>query len=117
FTSGTGNQTLNPNGTLNIDGGSVTLHGPLIRNGGTLNFNSGSLSIIDPLTIGAGGLFGTSLTLDATRSLATTNTATIDPFRVLTLTGGTLSTGALVNNGTLAFNSGTLMITGASGFN
>ena len=35
---------------------------------------------------------------------------------MLTLNGGTLTTGELLNNGTLAFNSGTLAITGAGGF-
>ncbi len=117
FASGTGTIFLNTNGTINLDGGTVDLRGPLNRSGGVMNFNRGALKIIDPLTVGTGGLLGTSLTLDSTRSFTTTNTTTIDAFRTLTLNGGAFSTGALVNNGTLAFNSGTLAITGAGGFN
>src|SRR5207245_4383453 len=47
--------------------------------------------------------------------LTLTGTTTIDPFKTSTLSGGTLNTAALVNNGTFLFTSGTLDITGASG--
>ncbi len=115
FTSGTGSVTLSRNSTTNIDGGTLDLRGPLIRNGGAINFTSGALHIVDAFTVGTGGLLGTNVTLDATRRFTTSATTTI--FHTLTLNGGTLSTGALVNNGALAFNSGTLAITGAGGFN
>jgi hypothetical protein len=116
YTSGTGSVSLNATGTLTIDGGTVNLAGPLQRNGGVVNFNTGALSIIDNLTVGTGGLLGANVTFDATRRFTTSATTTIDAFHTLTLTGGTFSTGALVNHGTLAFNTGTLAITGVGGF-
>jgi hypothetical protein len=112
FTSGTGSFTINSTGVVNLDGGTLTLNGP-ITNNGTLNFNAGALNLSENITIGIGGLFGTSLTLESTQHLSTTATTIIDFFRVLTLNGGTLTTSELLNNGTLAFNSGTLAITGA----
>ena len=42
-----------------------------------------ALNLAEDLTIGLGGLFGASLTLDSTRQLSTTGTTTIDFFRVL----------------------------------
>ncbi len=117
FTSGTGSITLNATGAINIGGGTVTLNGPLARNGGTVTFTSGALSIIDNWNVGVGGLLGANVTFDATRRMATSATTTVDIFQTLTLNGGTLSTGALVNNGAIAFNSGTLAVTGVGGFN
>ncbi len=118
FTGGTGTFTLNPTGVLTIDGGTATFPGPFIKNG-TINFNSGGLHLTDTgvnLTIGTGGWFGPTLTLASDRQLSIGGTTTIDATRSLTLNGGTFRTGALVNNGTLAFNTGTLGITGAAGF-
>ena len=117
FTSGTGSVTLNATTTINIDSGTLDLRGPLVRNGGALNFTSGSLSIVDNFTVGLDGLLGADVTFDTTRRFTTTATTTIGAFHTLTLNGATFSTGALVNNGTLAFNSGTIAITGAGGFN
>jgi hypothetical protein len=104
-------------GTINIDGGTVNFAGPLIRNGCVFNFNTGALSIVDAFTVGTGGLLGTNVTFDTTRQFATSGTTTIEAFHTLTLNGGGFSTGALINNGTLAFNSGTLAITGVPGLN
>ena len=117
FQSGTGTTTVNATGTINIDGGTVNFAGPIIRNGGVLNFNTGALSIVDAFTVGTGGLLGTNFTFDTTRQFATSGTTTIEAFRTLTLNGGGFSTGNLINNGTLAFNSGTLAITGVPGLN
>ena len=117
FTSNTAPTNVFATGTINLNGGTANFRGPLVLSGGTLNFNTGELDIIDNFTVGTGGLFGTSLTLDASRKFATTGITTIDAFRTLTLSGGTFSTGVLLNNGTLAFTSGTLAITGAGGFN
>src|SRR4029079_11084730 len=88
--------------------GTLTLLGPLARNGGVLNFNSGVLSIVDNFTVGTGGLLGADVTLDATRSFTTSATTTIDAGHTLTLNGGTLNIGTLVVNGTFVFNAGTL---------
>jgi T5SS/PEP-CTERM-associated repeat protein len=114
--SGIGSVSLNPTGTINVSGGTATFLGPLVRNGGVVNFTAGALNIIDAFTVGVGGLLGENLTLDATQRFSTTGTSTIDAFQTLTLNGGTFSTGALVNNGAIAFDSGTLAITGAGGF-
>jgi hypothetical protein len=100
--------------TLSITESSASL-GPLSVNGGAINFNSGSLSYGGNLTVGVGGLFGDNLTLDFSRSLTLTGTTTIGPQHQLLLSGGALSTGSIVNNGTFSFSSGTLSITGASG--
>jgi len=115
FTSGTGNVFLDRSGTMNIDGGSVTLRGPLNSIGGALNFNSGALSIIDNFTVGTGGRLGADVTFNATRSFTTTATTTVDASHTLTLNGGTFNTGNLIVNGTFNFNGGTLGITGAGG--
>ena len=48
--------------------------------------------------------------------MTTSATTTVDVFQTLTLSGGTLSTGALVNNGAIDFQRGTLAVTGAGGF-
>jgi T5SS/PEP-CTERM-associated repeat protein len=114
-----GNQLiLNPTGTVNLDGGTLSLGNSIVRSGGLLNFNSGHLSLGESLAIGSGGLLGGNYTLDASKRLTVgpSLTTTVDAFNTLTLNGGTLSTGALVNNGTLDFQRGTLAITGASGF-
>ena len=108
---------VGPMGTINIDGGILNFAGPIIRNGGVFNFNTGALRIVDAFTVGTGGLLGMNVTFDSTRQFATSGTTTIEAFRTLTLNGGGFSTGTLINNGTLAFNSGRLAITGASGLN
>jgi hypothetical protein len=118
FTSGTGAFTVNATGIVSIGGGTLTVNGPL-TNSGAFSFSSGALNLLDGnnLTIGTGGLLGTSLTLLSNRDLAVAGTTTIDFTRTLTINGGTFRTGALVNNGTLDFQKGTLGITGASGLN
>jgi hypothetical protein len=115
LTVGTGGETiLNATGTVNIDGGSVDLQ-TLTDNGGTINFTAGSLSYLGNLTVGVSGLLGTDLTLTGTRQLTLDGTTTVDAFHTLTLDGGSFSTGSLVVNGTIAFNAGTLSVTGAGG--
>ena len=118
FTSGTGAVTLNATGTINIGGGTLSLNGPLTDNGGTVNFTSGALNIISNFKVGTGGLLGDGdFTVPASKRFTTTAATTIDAFRTLTLDGGLLSTATLTNNGSLAFHSGTLAVTGAGGFN
>ncbi len=120
-----GSSKLWSGGSVAVSDGTVDLGTPEFL-GGTLNFNAGLLAYTGDLQVGAAGLIakdsgtGTatlsaSTTLGADRQLAVRGTTTIDSFRTLTLTGGTLNTDSLVNNGTLAFNSGTLGITGAGG--
>jgi fibronectin-binding autotransporter adhesin len=114
---------------LILDGGAVTINGgnffdglDIVFHSGTINFIAGSFSIQEDLEVGASGLLATeatgsgvislNTTLAPNRQLTTSGTTTIDAGQTLTLAGGSLSTGALVINGTLAFNSGTLAITG-----
>jgi hypothetical protein len=98
--------------TLTINGGTVAFksYNP---NGTNLSFVAGALSYSGNLLVGTGGLLGTNLTLNSSRQLTLTGTASVDPTRTLTLSGGTLHTGSFVNNGTLALNSGTFT-TGAA---
>ena len=120
FTSATGTFTLNPTGVLNVSGGTATFNGLLTNNGGVVSFTSGALLFNNPgvnLTVGNAGLLGQNVTLTSAQRLLIGGTTTIEPFRTLALNGGTFTTSTLVNNGTIAFNSGTLAITGAGGFN
>ena len=107
--------TIRTTGTVNLDGGTLAVSGALTKNG-TLNFTSGALSITESWSVGAAGLLGANVTFDGARRFTTTGTTTIDALNTLTLNGGTLTTSALVNTGAVAFNSGTLAITGAGGF-
>ncbi len=118
FTTGTGMTTLDATGTLNINGGAFTANGAFV-NGGAFSFISGTLNLLaaNNLTIGTGGLLGANLTLLSDRALAIGGTTTIDAGRTLTLNGGAFRTGALVNNGALDFQRGTLGVTGAGGLN
>jgi hypothetical protein len=126
--------TLNANGDVTVNGGVLqvfsgsqfnlasgkTLH---IANGGTAYFESfningssidfvaGSLSYAGNLLVGSGGPLGFGLNLGASRQLTLSGTSTVDT--VLVLLGGTLHTGALVNNGYLAVASG-ILTTGAA---
>ena len=106
----------NATGTVTLDGGVFTVHGA-VSNSGTFNFTAGLLELLgaNDLTVGTGGFLGTNVTLTGARQVTIGDTTTVNAFRTLTLDGGTFTTGALVNNGTLAFNSGTLAITGLGG--
>jgi fibronectin-binding autotransporter adhesin len=110
--AGPGATTLNGTGTLNITGGTVTLTGPLVRNGGTLNFVTGALNIIDDFAVGAGGLLGANVVLDYTRQFTTTGAAHIEVPGVLTFHGGTFSSSTLTNDGEMDFSGGNTNIQG-----
>ncbi len=112
--TGSGTFTLNSTGTFNVTGGRAAI-GTLDQQGGTLNFSSGALGYRGSLTVGAGGLFGTNLTLSSNRALALTDVTTVLVGSTLTLNGGELGTGSLVVNGTFNFNSGALGICGDDG--
>jgi len=101
-------------GTLTIDGGQATLNTLTVISGG-VNFIAGALSYVGNLTVGAGGLLGSNLTLNANRTLALSGITTVAAANTLTLGGGSLTTGALAGSGALSFSSGTLTVTGAGG--
>ena len=110
-----GNVNFLTDGRLIIDGGTANL-GTLTLAGGDLQFLNGSLSYIGDLTVGTGGLLGgLDVALNSNRSLALTGTTTVDASRTLTISGGSLTTGALQIDGTLDFLSGTLRLTGPAG--
>jgi|GEM_PF-3337731 len=115
FSTGTGTARLNPTGTILVDGGTFNFNGPIVENGVTLNFLAGAINVAGNFTVGAGRLLGTGFTLTGNHQLGVVGTTTIDPFRTLSLTGGTFNTGDLTVNGTLDFQTGTLGITGAGG--
>jgi len=113
--TGSGNFTLNPTGTLNINGGRAQI-GNMIDNGGNVVFSSGALGFGGDLLVGAGGLLGTNLTLASNRVLAVSGVTTINPGSTLTLSGGEFGTSSFLVNGALVFNSGTLGLCGPNGF-
>ena len=117
FTTATSPMVIKTTGTVILDGGTLSVGGTF-SNSGTLNFNAGALDLPGSnITVGTGGSLGQNLTLLADHQLAIGGTTTVDAFRTLTLDGGSFSTGALVNNGVVDFQRGTLGITGAGGFN
>jgi autotransporter-associated beta strand protein len=101
---------------VNINGGTVTL-GNLSRSGGRVNLLRGSLTYDGDLSVDFGGLLGDpDVNLGPLQSVTLTGTTAISQYAALTLSGGTLNTGSLVNNGGLfSFNTGTLGITGGAG--
>ncbi len=103
--------TLEADGVINVNDG-VAYLGTFTNNSGAVNFTSGLLSFNADLSVGPGGLLGAALSLNADRQLEVGGTTTIDSFHTLTLDGGSLSTGVLVNNGTFDFQRGRLAITG-----
>src|SRR5439155_22809371 len=103
---------INSGSTINITDSTANLNS-LTFNGGMINFNSGVLSFSGNLAVGLGGLLGSNVTLDFSKSLTLTGTTTINAQHELVLSGGSFSTGSLVNNGTFTFDSGVLSITGA----
>jgi hypothetical protein len=93
-----GSTVLNSTGTINIDGGIVSLQ-DFAPGGGKINFYSGSLTYLGGLTIGTGGLLGTNLTLTSQHSL-TNSLTTVNSGSLLSIESGAgFSTGTLTNNG------------------
>lgn len=109
----TGTTTFFP-GLLTINGGQATLN-TIAPGFGSVNLIAGSFSYVGDLTVASGGLLGSNLTLSANRNLTLTGTTTVAAANTLTISGGSLSTGALTGSGALSFTSGTLSVTGAGG--
>jgi hypothetical protein len=146
FNTGTAAITLNPTGTINLDGGTFVQNGSLVRAGGAFNFTSGTYTSNVPFSVGTGGVLGAGngtgdLTLGAGQTIVSNNTASIEAGRTLTLNGGTLTTGTstttlnasgalniaggtmnlngtfLNDGGAVTFNSGTLNVNSGGTFN
>jgi T5SS/PEP-CTERM-associated repeat protein len=101
---------------VNLNGGTLrfnTLSDPSNK----LNFNSGTLQLAGNRSFGPGldpvidHFFGASPTIVTGKNLTVEGVASIQPSSPLTLSGGTLTVGSLVDNGTFNFDSGTLNIT------
>ena len=108
--------TLAADGVLTLSGGALATQ-TLANSGGTVNWIAGYLYVWgdEGLTIGASGPLGASLTLESGKRLDISATTTIDPDGTLTLDGGTLWTGSLLNLGTFNWVSGTLGFGGPDG--
>jgi hypothetical protein len=115
FTTGTGPVAINATGTVNVDGGTFNVNGPVTNNGGTVNFTAGAINVTGDLTLGAAGLLRKNTTLTRDHALSITGTTTIEPSRNLTIDGSQFSTGALAGGGSLDFRRGTVSITGPAG--
>lgn len=111
---GSGSATLLRGSTLAISGGFVSL-GELTADANVVTLTSGSLGFDGNLSVGATGMLGFSVNLGSQQAVALTGSTTIDVGASLTLSGGALSTGSLVNHGTFGFASGTLALTGTTG--
>jgi hypothetical protein len=122
--------TLNANGDVTVNGGLLqvfsgslfnlaagkTLH---IQNGGTAYFESfningsnidfvtGSLTYAGNLLVGTGSPLGADLVLASKLQLTLTGTTSVDASHLLSIDGGSLHTGSIVNNGMLVFYTGT----------
>ncbi len=115
--TGTNKLVLNPTGTLNLAGGTLSLGEPVSRLGGVINFTAGAALLAENLAVGPAGLLGANLTLTAAKQVTTPGLTQVEIFNTLTLDGGVLTTGTLENSGTIDFKKGTLAVTGAGGFN
>jgi hypothetical protein len=108
-------KVLDVNGTLTVDAGSIlslnggSLYARQAVNNGNFNFNSGTLSIGYDMTVGTGGLLGDSVNLNSNMTLRV-GALTVDTGSTMSINGGYLSAGSVVNNGSFNFNSGSLSI-------
>ena len=131
---GTGSLTVTGQGLVDVAGvlkiwnsGTVTLNGGTIALnsldsfdidvGGTFNFNFGTLNLKNDLTVNSGDLLQTVLggahTISSGKTLQVDGSTTLN--NELTLSGGTFSTGEVVNPQLLQFKRGTLRLTGDGG--
>lgn len=102
--------TIHALGTVTLNGG--TLNAGAIVSSGVLNFNAGALNLTNSgLAVESGGLLGSAVSLSPLKSLGVSGTTTLNGAATLSIDGGTFSTGALVDNGGFAFNSGTFNLT------
>ena len=79
---------LDAGSVVNLNSGTLSLIG--FSGDGNLSWNGGTLEITPPtgLTVGAGGLLGTLLTIDAAQTLNVTNTTTIQSGARIIAVGG-----------------------------
>src|SRR4029078_11681595 len=115
-------------GTLNVSTLNIANNGTFIQLGGYLNagtiltpvggasrsaFFAGELAV-PSITLADGGLIGGNFATLPNRSVFVTNATTFGAFSMLTLNGGTFSTGSISGTANIVFNSGTLQLTGSN---
>ena len=95
-----GATSLNDFSTLVVNGGTFST-GSLIDNGG-FAFNSGIFNLTsDNLVIGAGGLFGSNVEFDSSRTVNVSNSVNINSGAILGLNNTSFSAGTYNNSGTV----------------
>ena len=97
-------------GTLTLNGGTLQT-GSLSIDDGTFNFNAGTLNITEDLVIGSTGPLGFNVSTTAAQTLMVDGTTTVEAGSILTIDGGTFSTGTLAGGGSLEFNTGVFELT------
>jgi len=99
--------------SLNINGGNFSTGS--INNQGGFAFNSGTFNLTNSgLLVDDGELLGANIDLASNRSLGVSGTTTIAADKSLSINGGSFSSGQIVNNGALSFNSGALNLTSSN---
>lgn len=87
------------NASANLWGGTLTV-GELATNALNFDFQSGVLNLTaSDLTVGAGGVLGDHVVINAPRTINVTQDVIVDPTAVLELVADKLSTPNLINNG------------------
>jgi hypothetical protein len=97
--------------SLTLNGGFIGVHG-IVSNGGLFKFTSGRIQNETSISIGPAGQINNSpnLTLGADSSIYQfSGDVTIEPTQSVTISGGALIADHIINNGTLTYNSGTLV--------
>ena len=95
-----GTTTIGAGASLTVDGGSFAT-GHLVKSG-SFAFVSGELALTgSSLLVGAAGLLGDDVLLDATKSLSVSGTTTVDSGATLTVDGGRFSSRYLVAAGSV----------------
>jgi len=110
-----GNTTVDSFHALTLDGGTLNTSSLVVN--GTFLFNSGTLGITgaEGLTIGNGGPLETTLALGAGRTLRVTHTTTVNSGSILAIDdGASFSSETIANNGTVALNGVTSVLSGTT---
>jgi hypothetical protein len=108
--------TVRNSGEVFLNGGTLSAGEIDVFNNGIFNFGSGTLNLTNSaFNVGSFGLLGSSVFLSPSRILSVFGTTTISANCTLALSGGTFSTGSLVNSGgVFNFDSGALRITNSN---
>lgn len=98
-----------PSGYIAINGGRLSVGSLSNAGGGTVNLTAGTLHFSGAAgyTLSPTAPLGSSMTLEAGKSLMVSYTLTLDPSAQLNVTGGRVSADAAVNNGRYVQSAGT----------